>query len=105
MIPIQGADKCIIAHDVLSEKVNVNDENVVTLGGELVDFETVEFLPSQGKKITILEMEEKALQDLGPLRQITAHFTMNKLPITIETNTTIEKIEDKVVIASGKEYL
>ena len=50
-------------------------------------------------------MEEKALQDLGPLRQITAHFTMNKLPITIETNTTIEKIEDKVVIASGKEYL
>jgi hypothetical protein len=65
MIPIQGADKCIIAHDVLSEKVNVNDENVVTLGGELVDFETAEFLPSQGKKITFLEMEKKLYKILG----------------------------------------
>lgn len=65
MIPIQGADKCIIAHDVLSEKVNVNDENVVTLGGELVNFETAEFLPSQGKKITFLEMEKKLYKILG----------------------------------------
>ena len=65
MIPIQGADKCIIAHDVLSEKVNVNDENVVTLGGELVDFETAEFLPSQGKKITFLEMEKKLYKIMG----------------------------------------
>lgn len=65
MIPIQGVDKCIIAHDVLSEKVNVNDENVVTLGGELVDFETAEFLPSQGKKITFLEMEKKLYKILG----------------------------------------
>ena len=65
MIPIQGADKCIIAHDVLSEKVNVNDENVVTLGGELVDFETAEFLPSQGKKITFLEMGKKLYKILG----------------------------------------
>lgn len=65
MIPIQGVDKCIIAHDVLSEKVNVNDENVVTLGGELVDFETAEFLLSQGKKITFLEMEKKLYKILG----------------------------------------
>ncbi len=30
---------------------------------------------------------------------------MNKLPIIIETNATVEKIEGNVVIASGKEYL
>ena len=65
ILPIQGADKCIIAHDVLSEKVNVKGENVVIIGGGLVGFETAEFLASQGKKITILEMKEKALQDLG----------------------------------------
>lgn len=104
MIPIQGANKCIIAHDVLSEKVNVKGENVIIIGGGLVGFETAEFLASQGKKITILEMKEKALQDLGPLRQITAQFAMNKMPITIETNATVEKIEDSVVIVSGKEY-
>lgn len=104
ILPIQGANKCIIAHDVLSEKVNVKGENVVIIGGGLVGFETAEFLASQGKKITILEMKEKALQDLGPLRQITAQFAMNKLPITIETNATVEKIEYNVVIASGKEY-
>ncbi len=79
-------------------------KKVVILGGGLVGFETAEFLASQGKKITILEMKEKALQDLVPLRQITAQFAMNKLPITIETNATVEKIEDNVVIASGKEY-
>ena len=105
MIPIQGANKWIIVHDVLSEKVNVKGENVIIIGGGLVGFETAEFLASQGKKITILETKEKALQDLGPLRQITAQFAMNKMPITIETNTTVEKIEDNVVIASGKEYL
>lgn len=105
MIPVQGADKCIIAHDVLSGKVNVQGENVVIIDGGLVSFETAEFLASQGKKITILEMKEKALQDLGPLRQIIAQFAMNKLPITIGTNATVEKIEDNVVIASGKEYL
>ena len=49
-------------------------------------------------------MKEKSLQYLGPLRQITAQFAMNKMPITIETNATVEKIEDNVVIASGKEY-
>lgn len=104
VLPIHGADKCTIAHDVLSEKVNIKGENVVIIGGGLVGFETAEFLASQGKKITILEMKEKALQDLGPLRQITAQFAMNKMPITIETNATVEKIEDNVVIASGKEY-
>lgn len=40
-------------------------KKVVILGGGLVGFETAEFLASQGKKITILEMKEKALQDLG----------------------------------------
>lgn len=30
---------------------------------------------------------------------------MNKLPIIIEMNATVEKIEGNVVIASGKEYL
>ena len=30
---------------------------------------------------------------------------MNKLPIIIETNATVEKIEGNVVIASGKEQL
>ena len=49
-------------------------------------------------------MKEKTLQDLGLLRQITAQFAMNKLPITIETSATVEKIEENVVIASGKEY-
>ena len=40
-------------------------KKVVILDGGLVGFETAEFLASQGKKITILEMKEKALQDLG----------------------------------------
>ena len=58
----------------------------------------------KGYKKTILEMKEKALQDLGPLRQITAQFAMAQMPITIETSTTVERIEDHVVVASGKEY-
>ena len=49
-------------------------------------------------------MKEKALQDLGPLRQITAQFAMAQMPITIETSATVERIEDHAVVASGKEY-
>ena len=88
----------------MSEKVEVPGENVVIIGGGLVGFETAEFLASRQKKVTVLEMKEKALQDLGPLRQITAQFAMAQMPITIETSATVERIEDHAVVASGKEY-
>ena len=104
VLPIEGSERAIVAHDVLSEKVEVPGENVVIIGGGLVGFETAEFLAARQKKVTVLEMKEKALQDLGPLRQITAQFAMAQMPITIETSTTVERIEDHVVVASGKEY-
>ena len=104
VLPIEGSEKAIVAHDVLSEKVEVLGENVVIIGGGLVGFETAEFLAARQKKVTVLEMKEKALQDLGPLRQITAQFAMAQMPITIETSATVEKIDDHAVVASGKEY-
>ena len=104
VLSIEGGERAIVAHDVLSERVEVPGENVVIIGGGLVGFETAEFLAARQKKVTILEMKEKALQDLGPLRQITAQFAMAQMPITIETSTTVERIEDHVVVASGKEY-
>ena len=104
VLPIEGSERAIVAHDVLSEKVEVPGENVVIIGGGLVGFETAEFLAARQKKVTVLEMKEKALQDLGPLRQITAQFAMAQMPITIETSATVERIEDHAVVASGKEY-
>ena len=104
VLPIEGSERTIIAHDVLSEKVEVSGENVVVIGGGLVGFETAEFLAARQKKVTVLEMKEKALQDLGPLRKITAQFAIAQMPITIETSATVERIDDKVVVASGKEY-
>ena len=104
VLPIQGHEKCMIAHDVLSGKTQVPGENVVIIGGGLVGFETDEYLAAQNKKITVLEMKDKALQDLGPLRQITAQFAMAKMPIHIETSTEVEKIEDRVVVTNQKEY-
>lgn len=107
VLPILGKDKCLIAQDVLSNKVSVEGDSVVIIGGGLVGFETAEYLAAKGKTITILEMKEKALQDLGSLRQITAQFALNKLPIKIITNAKVEKIEDKVITTVNgetKEY-
>ena len=104
VLPISGHEKCILAHDVLSGKVEVLGDNVVIIGGGLVGFETAEYLAAQNKKITILEMKEKALQDLGPLRQITAQFAMAKMPITIETSTKVEKIDEHTIITNKQEY-
>lgn len=104
VLSIEGSERAIVAHDVLSEKVEVPGENVVIIGGGLVGFETAEFLAARQKKVTVLEMKEKALQDLGPLRQITAQFVMAQMPITIETSATVERIDDHAVVASGKEY-
>lgn len=97
VLPIPGKEKCIIAQDVLSDKETVAGDHIVIIGGGLVGFETAEYLAAKGKTITILEMQEKALQDLGSLRQITAQFALQQLPITIQTNAKVEKIEDKVI--------
>ena len=104
VLPIPGHEKCIIAHDVLSGKVNVPGENVVIIGGGLVGFEAAEYLAAQNKKITVLEMKDKALQDLGPLRQITAQFAMAKMPIAIETSTKVERIVEHSIITNKQEY-
>lgn len=107
VLPIPGKEKCLIAQDVLSNKVTVEGDSVVIIGGGLVGFETAEYLAAQGKTITVLEMQEKALQDLGSLRQITAQFALAKLPIKIITSAKVEKIEDQVIATVNgetKEY-
>lgn len=107
VLPIEGKEKCLIAQDVLSRSVKVDGEKVVIIGGGLVGFETAEFLAEQGKKVTILEMKNKALQDLGSLRQITAQFALAKLPIEIITSAKVEKIEGCVIASVNgeeKEY-
>ncbi|MGN0299376.1 MAG: FAD-dependent oxidoreductase [Lachnospiraceae bacterium] len=101
---IEGAAKAMDAHSVLAG-MPVNGEKIVVVGGGLVGMECAEYLASRGHKVTVIEMKEKVLTDLGPLRQITTQFALANLGIEVLTSTTCKEIRDSEVIVemNGKE--
>jgi thioredoxin reductase len=106
-LPVEGADQSFVlqAHDVLKGK-EVAGENVVVIGGGLVGIETAEFLASKGKKVTVLEMKEEVMKELGSLRKIATQMALAKLPVTIQTSAMCKKIGDhKVFAKKGEEEL
>lgn len=98
LIPsIEGADKAIDSHSVLAGKP-VNGEKVVVVGGGLVGMECAEYLAHRGHKVTVIEMKEKILTDLGALRQIATQFALANMDIQVLTSTTCKEIRDNEVI-------
>lgn len=60
---IKGDDtnNVVLAEDILTAKLEAED-NVVVIGGGLVGAETAEYLASQGKKVTIIEMLDQIVK-------------------------------------------
>ena len=73
MPPIKGIDNknVHVSHDILTGKVKV-DGHIAVIGGGLVGVEIAELLSDEGKKVTIIEMQEEVAKDLGDLRKICA---------------------------------
>lgn len=74
-------------------------ENVVIIGGGLIGLETSLFLSTFGKKITVLEMLERAGADIGRHSRWEILQRVEKAGIKIETATKALEITDKAVIA------
>ncbi|MBI2831408.1 MAG: FAD-dependent oxidoreductase [Chloroflexi bacterium] len=66
--PLKGieGDNILSAEDALTEAVSLGSK-IAVIGGGLVGCETAMFLASQGKKVIIVEMQEKLALDVAPI--------------------------------------
>ena len=63
-IPNTGHSNVFEAREVIGAEAYVSEKNVVVIGGGLVGLEAMEILVHQGKKVTVIEMQEEVGKDL-----------------------------------------
>ena len=107
-IPVKGIDKGVQAVDFLLGKKNVG-ENVTIIGGGLTGCEIAYELYLQGKKPTIVEMQDDLITTPGVCLANTSYlrdfFDANKVPVHLETRLT-EVCDDGVMVTDkdGKSF-
>ena len=107
-IPVPGIDKGIQAIDFLLGKKEVG-ENVTIIGGGLTGCEIAYELYLQGKKPTIVEMQDDLVTTPGVCLANTSYlrdfFKANKVPVHLETSL-CEVMDDGVLVKdkNGMQY-
>ncbi len=96
---IPGLDNPLTGEDILTEKVQAGHK-VLVIGGGLVGIETAEFLAEQDHEVTVVEMLAEIARDMEPIMRKITMLRLPKLPITILTETVVEKVEDGMVTVS-----
>ena len=92
-----------VAHDVL-EGEPVAGEHIIVIGGGLVGLEVADALADAGKKVTVLEMAERAGADLGSARATCVFGKLAKLGVEILTSTAFAGLTGNgVQVKSGDE--
>ncbi|MBQ3543182.1 MAG: FAD-dependent oxidoreductase [Oscillospiraceae bacterium] len=103
-LPVPGFDKGIQAVDFLLGKAEVG-ENVTVIGGGLTGCEIAYELYLQGKKPTIVEMQDDLITTPGVCLANTSYlrdfFEANKVPVHLETR--LNEITDDGVTVTGKD--
>ena len=103
-IPVKGVENTIQAVDFLLGKHEVG-ENVTIIGGGLTGCEIAYELFLQGKKPTIVEMQDDLITTPGICLANTSFlrdfFEANKVPVYLETG--VRAIEEDGVIVKGKD--
>ena len=103
-IPVPGVEKTIQAIDFLLGKKEVG-ENVTIIGGGLTGCEIAYELYLQGKKPTIVEMQDDLITTPGICLANTSFlrdfFDANKVPVHLETG--VKEIRDGAVTVAGKD--
>jgi len=103
-IPIPGAEAAVEAVDFLLGNKTVGD-NVVVIGGGLTGCEIAYELYLQGKKPTIVEMQDDLITTKGICLANTSYlrdfFKTNKVPVLLETG--VKKIENGTVTVTDKD--
>jgi 2-enoate reductase len=92
-----GGGKVYSAADVLLEKVNYG-ERIVVVGGGLVGCELALSLAKKGKKVTIVELQDKLLAVNGPLCHANSEMLERLIPfngIEVLTSSKVVKATEK----------
>ena len=102
-IPVPGAETAIQAVDFLLGKQEVG-EKVTIIGGGLTGCEIAYELYLQGKKPTIVEMQDDLITTKGVCLANTSYlrdfFNANKVPVHLETG--VKEIRDGFVVVKDK---
>jgi len=118
-IPGIKSKNVVMALEVL-KGISDTGSNIVVVGGGMIGCETAEFLKSQGKEVSIIEMLPKIARDIGPATRWSVtmriarwgikQYTSSKVVRIIDNGVEIERegnpeiVEaDTVVIAAGME--
>ena len=103
-IPVSGVEKTIQAIDFLLGKEEVG-ENVTIIGGGLTGCEIAYELYLQGKKPTIVEMQDDLITTPGICLANTSFlrdfFNANNVAVHLETG--VKEIKDSAVVVAGKD--
>lgn len=103
MIKFDGSDRCINANDVLSG--TKTGKTVAVIGGGSIGCETAELLAKQGKKVSIIEMQDTLAGNTGKTAQTILLGHLKGSGVNMLTSCKVEKITaDKVYYmdANGK---
>jgi pyruvate/2-oxoglutarate dehydrogenase complex dihydrolipoamide dehydrogenase (E3) component len=83
----------------LEGAVKVQTATAFVIGGGLVGLEMADFLVSQGKRITLVEMLEDVGGDMDPLAKTMITKRVSQQGATIHTNTKVVRLTANMVIA------
>jgi 2,4-dienoyl-CoA reductase-like NADH-dependent reductase (Old Yellow Enzyme family)/thioredoxin reductase len=100
-IDFPGLDRArwVLAADLLDETVAVETETAFVVGGGLVGLETADFLASQGKRVTVVEMLEGVGADMDPLARALLTKRLGQHGAEIHTGTKVLRLTEDAVVA------
>ena len=100
---IPGADsKNVFESHAALAGADVPGGNVVVIGGGLVGMEVAEYFAQKGSRITVVEMKDAILSEMGMLRKIGTQMAMAQEDITVLLSTTCKRIEDGQVVVESE---
>lgn len=101
VLNIEGAERAINARDVLEGKPT--GKNVVVIGGGSIGCETAEYLGKQGKKVAVIEMQDKLASNTGKTDQTILLGHLKGYGVKLLTECRVEKITADDVFYKSKD--
>ena len=78
---------------------------MVVIGGGLVGLETAEFLATQSKNVTVVEMLEDVAKDMGFIRKVQTMQYVSQEGIKVMVNTKCLEIKDNSVVVERSDVV
>ena len=96
-IPGANGERVMESHALLAS-APISAGKAVVIGGGLVGMGAAEYLCARGCTVTVVEMKDAVLGELGQLRKIETQMAMAQEPIETLLNATCKEIRDRQVV-------